>query len=105
MNLREIVDVIRGGRSLTTDHAYEEARSDGLAFGDIYFSTEHGEIIEEYPVDKSYPSCLVFGKSTRGNPIHSVWAYDEESRWAVLVTVYRPDPARWVGWRERRTQT
>ncbi|MHB2149652.1 DUF4258 domain-containing protein [Calditrichota bacterium LG25] len=35
----------------------------------------HGEIIETYPADKPLTSCLVFGKSSKGGPIHSVWAY------------------------------
>lgn len=34
--------------------------------------------------------------------IHSVWAYNEENQWAVLTTVYRPDPKRWIDWRTRR---
>ena len=32
----------------------------------------------------------------------SVWAYNHVTQWAVLVTVYRPDPKRWVDWRIRR---
>jgi len=42
------------------------------------------------------------GKTFSGAPVHTVWAYNEESKWAVLVTVYRPDPARWIDWRERK---
>jgi len=61
-----------------------------------------GEIIEEYPADKPYPSCLVFGRTGTGDPVHSVWAYNESTRWTVLITVYRPDATRWINWRERR---
>jgi hypothetical protein len=34
--------------------------------------------------------------------VHSVWAYNQENQWAVLITVYRPDPRRWIDWRTRR---
>jgi len=45
---------------------------------------------------------LIYGQTFNGDPVHSVWAYNELSRWAVLITVYRPDPERWIDWRERR---
>jgi hypothetical protein len=34
--------------------------------------------------------------------VHSVWAYHTQNQWAVLITVYRPDPQRWINWRERK---
>jgi hypothetical protein len=37
-----------------------------------------------------------------GDPVHSVWAYNKQTQWAVLITVYRPDPDLWINWRERR---
>jgi hypothetical protein len=43
---------------LITDHADEEAEADVLSFDEVYFSVVHGEIIEEYPTDSPYPSCL-----------------------------------------------
>ena len=84
-----------------TDHADEEAYDDGLTFEEIYFSVIRGEIIEDYPDDKPYPSGPVFGRNFSGEPIHSVWAHNPENSWAVLITVYRPDPERWMDWRER----
>jgi hypothetical protein len=102
MELSDIIEAIRTDRVRITDHADEEANSDRLTFDEIYFSVFHGEIIEEYEEDRPYPSCLVFGKTFGGDPIHSVWAYNKETQWAVLITVYRPDPNRWVEWRNRR---
>jgi hypothetical protein len=32
----------------------------------------------------------------------SVWAYAANSEIAVLITVYRPDPDRWVDWKVRK---
>jgi hypothetical protein len=46
-----------------------------------------GEIIEQYPEDRPYPSCLICGQSFSGVPIHSVWAYNDQTQWVVLVIV------------------
>ena len=102
MEIGDIIDAMRRNRIRITDHADEEAQADRLAFDEIFYSVLRGEIIEEYPADKPYPSCLIYGDSFSGEPIHSVWAYNAETKWAVLVTVYRPDPGRWVAWRTRR---
>lgn len=102
MNIIDIIEAIRANRVRITDHADEEAEADRLTFDEIYFSVFYGEIIEDYPSDKPYPSCLIYGNTFGGTPVHSVWAYNEQSKWVVLVTVYRPNPNRWINWRERR---
>ena len=102
MNLEDIIDAIRHNRIRITDHADEEAQTDRLSFDEVFISVFQGEIIEEYPEDKPYPSCLVYGKTFREEPVHSVWAYNSQNEWAVLITVYRPDPRRWIEWRTRR---
>jgi hypothetical protein len=100
--LTDIIDAIRSHRVRITDHADEQAASDGLPIEDIFFTALHGETIEDYPGDRPYPSCLIFGKTSAGLAVHSVWAYNPNSGWAVLITVYRPDPQRWTDWKERR---
>jgi len=102
MKIDDIIVSIRRNRIRITDHADEEAYSDNLGFEEIFLSVFNGEIIENYPDDKPYPSCLIYGKNIHEEPIHSVWAYNEENEWAVLITVYRPDPDRWVHWKKRR---
>ena len=102
MNIEEITDAIRQRRIHITDHAYDEAEKDQLSYDDIFVSVFRGEVIEDYPDDKPYPSCLIYGTTSSQEPIHSVWAYSQEVRIAVLVTVYRPDTNLWTDWRERR---
>lgn len=50
----------------------------------IYFSVMHGEIIEDNPDDRPYPSCLIYRKTFSGDPVHLVLAYNEENHWAGL---------------------
>ena len=99
---KEIAEAIRLGMFRITDHAYEEALSDNLTFEEIIASVVQGEIIEQYPTDRPYPSCLIFGENLRNEPVHSVWAYNRVNEWAVVITVYRPDPKRWIEWKTRR---
>ena len=102
MRIEQISQAIQDGKVLITDHADEEAENDHLAFQEIADSVMKGETIEDYPDDHPYPSYLILGFTQEGSPIHSVWAYNSVSGWAVLVTVYRPDPDRWVDWRKRK---
>lgn len=103
MNIRHIIRAIDAQNYRVTHHADEEAQNDELRFDEIFFSVHHGEIIENYPEDRPYPSCLICGSNADGEPVHSVWAYVEANHQAILITVYRPDPVRWINWRERRT--
>ena len=102
--IKELIRVLRSGRVWVTDHADEEAYNDRLTYEDIFGSVVAGEIIEEYPEDRPYPSCLICGNSPKGEPVHSVWAYNGDTQSAVLVTVYRPDPAKWTNWKIRRNR-
>lgn len=104
MDLAFIVEAIRSNRIRITDHADEEAQADYLSFDEILVSVFQGEIIEDYPDDKPYPSCLIYGETFKEEPVHTVWAYNHANQWAVLITVYRPNPDRWINWRIRRTK-
>ena len=102
MNIEQLVRALSTGRVRVSDHADEEAHNDGLSYEEIVDSVRRGEIIEDYPEDRPYPSCLVYGENQKGEPIHSVWAYNEEKKATVLIAVYRPDPRRWTNWRKRK---
>jgi hypothetical protein len=102
VKLEDIIRAIRHHRIRITDHADEETQADQLTFDEVFVSVVQGEIIEDYPNDRPYPSCLVYGETFSKEPVHSVWAYNQENQWAVLITVYRPDPKRWLDWRTRR---
>jgi len=102
MDIQKIITALQNDRVLITDHADEEAEADGLKIDEVFFSVEHGNVIETYIEDKPYPSCLIYGLTFGGDPIHSVWAYNPKTQWVILITVYRPDPKRWINWRKRR---
>ena len=80
----------------------EKLRERKIGAEDIEETIRNGAIIEDYPDDNPYPSCLIYGNTFSQEPVHSVWAYNQKNRWAVVITVYRPDPQRWIDWRTRR---
>ena len=50
----------------------------------------HGEIIEDYPDDKPYPSAL-FLEWIRSEPFHAVAAFDFLTERCFVITAYKPD--------------
>ena len=102
MDVEQIRQAIGTGQIRVTDHADEEMAADRLSLDEVLAAVRNGEIIEDYPTDHPLPSCLIEGQTGLGAHVHSVWAYNEHSGRAVLVTVYRPDPNRWLNWRTRK---
>ena len=102
MDIKNIIESVRAERVNITQHARKEARDDELVLDEIFDATCRGKVIEDYPEDKPYPSCLIHGETEAGNVVHSVWAHAAESQIAVLITVYRPDPERWIDWETRK---
>lgn len=92
-------------RVFYSGHARHEMQAD--RFGpikdhEVYEVIQEGEIIEEYPNDKPFPSILIFGTTNSKRPLHIVCAYDSEDDQTIIVTVYQPDPNRWVGYKRRK---
>jgi hypothetical protein len=90
-----------------SDHALEEMRVE--EYGRIYDedvsdALMHGEIIEHYPDSFPLPSCLVYGSTAAGRPIHTVLAYSSEFDRITLITVYQPDPKLWIAYKTRRNK-
>ncbi len=92
-------------RVLYTYHARREMRTE--EFGpvceyEVFEEIQNGEIIEEYPDDRPYPSLLIFGRTLAGRAIHVVCACNNEEEQTIVITVYEPDPVRWIDFRRRR---
>ena len=59
------------------------------------------EVIEDYPEDRFGPSCLIFGRTAAGRPLHIQCSYPLRPLIKV-ITLYEPDPARWIDFKRRR---
>ena len=100
----EIRDALRDERYRISEHGGDEMLEEEVSIDDVVSVTlaEEAEVIEDYPNAFPYPACLVLTKLENGEPFHLVWAFEPPSGYAVVVTVYRPDPALWsADFRER----
>jgi len=59
------------------------------------------EVIENDPEDKYGPSCLIFGFTYSGRPLHVQCSYANRPL-VKVITLYEPDPNLWVDLRVRR---
>ena len=62
----------------------------------ILNSFEHYEIIEEYPMDKYFPSYLVYSQY-QDKIFHVLFAVDIEEDNVRVITAYYPEIKEWKG--------
>lgn len=61
---------------------------------EVETAISQGNIIETYPDDTPFPSCLVLD-FIDGLPIHVVYSIDESTDTVYIITAYRPDASVW----------
>jgi len=68
-------------------------RERGIKYGDIKNAILTGEIIEEYPTDYPYQSCLLLGTSISDRHLHVVAGIGDGKLW--IITTYYPSLEKW----------
>jgi uncharacterized protein DUF4258 len=61
----------------------------GISRTEVVGAIMNGEVIEIYPTDRPYPSCLILYIETE--PMRVVVAADPAARICHVITAYRPD--------------
>lgn len=77
-----------------TLHAAKRLEQRGVFIKDVIACIQNGEIIEQYPDDYPFPSCLILGLSTGNLYLHVVIGSNLETIW--IITAYFPDPQKWT---------
>ncbi len=72
-----------------SEHAKNRCRERNIKQKDIEHCIMTGEIIEQYPDDFPFPSCLVFGYGINNQIIHAVVSSEGES--GRIITAYIPN--------------
>ena len=85
-----------------SQHAVDQAIIRHISVQELREAIADGEVIEVYPEDKYGPSCLIFGMTRVGRPVH-VQCSDPSRPIVKIVTVYEPDPAIWIEFKVRRS--
>ena len=76
-----------------SQHAFKRLRERNITINDILNGIKTGEIIEDYPEDYPYPSCLVLGFSVNNVRIHIVCGVGDNKLW--IVSAYYPTLDKW----------
>ncbi len=82
-------------------HAVDQTITRRISVREVREVFASGEVIEDYPDDKYGPSCLIYGTTAAARPLHIQCSYPSRPLIKV-ITIYEPDPARWVEFRIRR---
>lgn len=91
----QIAELVAQGQALISAHGYDELAEDGILASAIIAGIGAAEVLEEYPEFGKGPCVLLLQQDGVG-PVHTVWGIPKgQTRPAVLITAYRPDPARW----------
>ncbi len=84
---------------LLTQHLSLRIRERGILYEEVKAAIMSGSIIEQYPDDHPYPSCLLLHCAPK--PLHVVCGVGGGLIW--VITAYRPDPAQWEpDWKTRK---
>jgi hypothetical protein len=103
--LERVRVLVAGGEVRVSAHGYEELVADQLLVREVVAGVATAVIIEDYPDFPKGPCVLVLQQDQTGKPVHVVWGIAKgQTSPAVLITAYRPDPAKWdETWLKRRT--
>ena len=82
-------------------HAVDQSIIRRISVRELREAISNGEVIEDYTEDKFGPSCLIYGTTAAGRAIHVQCSYPSRQMMKV-ITVYEPDPERWIDFTVRR---
>lgn len=73
---------------IITKHCLIRLEKRGISLSDVEYAIMNGEIIESYPDDYPFPSCLVFCTLLNQKPLHVVCSIGDGILY--LITAYYP---------------
>jgi hypothetical protein len=85
-------------------HASKRLFERQISDSDVETILKNGEIIERYDEDYPLPSLLINGMTENNRPLHCVVAVNEQEKQLIIVTVYEPNPLKWLNDFSRRKQ-
>lgn len=93
-NITDIRKLLENKKIQWCGHILTRMQRRSIKIKDIIDCIYNGEIIEYYPSDYPFPSCLILGYSNDSKAIHVVCALGQNYIW--MITVYYPDENEWL---------
>ena len=90
LTIEELRRLCAAGSVLWSTHVLERLQERGILRKDVRNAIMTGEIIEHYPLDYPYPSCLVLGANIAGQWLHVVCGIGDGT--IYIITAYYPTP-------------
>lgn len=100
--LEEIKHQLQAGEFEFTRHAFKRAIERNISEVEIKEASVTMEVIEDYPDDKYFPSCLLLGFTLVNRALHLQVSRIESDN-VKIITLYEPDPMQWIDYRRRKT--
>ena len=103
--LERILELVAKVEVQISVHGYEELAADDIHVSDVVNGLASAVLVEDYPDYAKGPCVLVLERDRSNQPVHVLWGIPAgRNSPAVVITAYRPDPARWdETWLRRRT--
>ena len=96
VTLERVRELVTRREVRISEHGYDELAQDGILAREVVSGVQGAEVVEDYPEYPKGPCVLVLQRDKVGLPVHAVWGIPKgKTAPAVLVTAYRPDPAKW----------
>ena len=102
MDIADLQKLCGDGAIRWTAHVLKRLLQRGISQADVLRAIQGGEIIEQYPDDYPYPSCLLLGADTAGDPLHLRCRRGPGEMW--MITANHPDPDEWDADLKTRTK-
>lgn len=100
LNINKIRDFVKNNNIKWTEHCSFRMFERMISREDVITALSNGNIIEYYPDDYPYPSCLVLGYTTNNVSLHIVCGIGKEHLY--IITAYNPDNNKWTNNFKRR---
>ncbi len=91
---------VKAGNYRFTVHGFERCVERHISPNEVKYAILSGEVIEDYPVDKYGPSCLIYGVTKEDRVLHVHCSIDP----VWIITAYDPtlNPEEWDSEFKRR---
>ena len=76
------------------EHSFRRMFEREISPEDVLDTVRNGEIVQQYPDDRPYPSFLILN-FVNNRPLHVVVAKNTADGFCFVVTVYEPDISTW----------
>ena len=94
MDILKIKELCRSEAIEFSRHVTDRMFQRKVTADEVIEAILNGQIIEEYPDDYPYPSCLILGITIKKRPLHIVVGITDTKLW--IITVYEPSHDKWT---------